>query len=184
MLDKLLETCQLDRLFLDLHNFLVMHPSSVWRQRPNNIPLRSIKTIIHHVAEKVGPRVRDWLKVCACVRYRYSICLILSSHFLLANLPKFCFYLIFFRSLPRALVSFQLMDHLSLVSNSDESELVLFLQKRLAMGGAAAASAATKAEVPSSVPMARTAVRILILCTCHCVVSVLYWCKRMVLVVV
>lgn len=64
MLDKLLETCQLDRLFLDLHNFLVMHPSSVWRQRSNNLPLRSIRTIIHHVAEKVGPKVRHVACVC------------------------------------------------------------------------------------------------------------------------
>ncbi|XP_065181655.1 cytoskeleton-associated protein 5-A-like isoform X1 [Sycon ciliatum] len=103
MLDKLLPNCQLDRLFLDLHNFLVMHPSSVWRQRANNIPLRSIKTIIHHIAEKVGPN---------------------------------------------------LMNHLTLVENVGESELMLFLQKRLMSCGATATATST---VPDTVPSSSVA---------------------------
>ena len=57
MMPNIIETLKVDRVLLDLHQFLKAFPSHSWRDRPSDTPLRTIKTILHSMAKILGEKV-------------------------------------------------------------------------------------------------------------------------------
>eukprot|EP01135_Chromosphaera_perkinsii_P011858 Nk52_evm1s2514 gene=Nk52_evmTU1s2514 len=56
-LDADIEFIDVDVLLLDIHGFLVTHPPAVWKNRANDMPLRTIKTLIHSLVKLKGEHI-------------------------------------------------------------------------------------------------------------------------------
>ena len=54
---NIINELNVDRILLDLHQFLKAFPSSVWRDLPSDTPLRTVKTILHSLAKILGQKV-------------------------------------------------------------------------------------------------------------------------------
>ena len=61
MLPSNINELNLSQALLDIHNFLKEHPYQVWKTRPDNTPLRTIKTILHSLAKLKGNNVSLFL---------------------------------------------------------------------------------------------------------------------------
>ncbi|XP_077995152.1 cytoskeleton-associated protein 5-like isoform X5 [Glandiceps talaboti] len=57
MLPTIATNMNIDRILLDLHVFLKTFPSQTWKERGNDTPLRTIKTIIHSLAKILGNKI-------------------------------------------------------------------------------------------------------------------------------
>ena len=82
----------LSQVLLDIHTFLKEHPYHVWKTRPDNTPLRTIKTILHSLAKLKGNDVSSvllWVKVSrVSFGVQYNVLqLVRLCHFLLRFLP-------------------------------------------------------------------------------------------------
>lgn len=77
-----IDELNIDRILLDLHVFLKAYPSSTWKDRPSDTPIRTVKTILYTLVDIKGEEV---------------------------------------------------MKHLMLIPNKQESDLVSYLQKLLKM---------------------------------------------------
>ena len=82
----------LSQVLLDIHTFLKEHPYHVWKTRPDNTPLRTIKTILHSLAKLKGNDVSSvllWVKVSReSFGVQYNVLqLVRLCHFLLRFLP-------------------------------------------------------------------------------------------------
>ena len=51
MLPDIINDLNLDRVLYDIHQFLRKFPSNCWKERSNDLPLRTIKTIMHTLAK-------------------------------------------------------------------------------------------------------------------------------------
>nr|XP_054761945.1 cytoskeleton-associated protein 5-like isoform X1 [Lytechinus pictus] len=58
---NIINELNIDRILLDLHQFLKAFPSSVWRDQPSDTPLRTVKTILHSLAKILGQKVLNHL---------------------------------------------------------------------------------------------------------------------------
>ncbi|UYV60269.1 msps [Cordylochernes scorpioides] len=54
MIDTYIHELNFDRILLDIHTFLKMYPSSFWKERTTDIPLKTIKTIIFNLVKYKG----------------------------------------------------------------------------------------------------------------------------------
>ncbi|KAJ8298919.1 hypothetical protein KUTeg_022979 [Tegillarca granosa] len=52
-----IDSINIDRILLDTHLFLKAFPSKTWKDRPSDIPLRTIKTVIHTLAQLKGSKI-------------------------------------------------------------------------------------------------------------------------------
>lgn len=60
MLPDIVNDLNLDRILLDLHLFLKAFPSSTWKTKPSDTPLRTVKTIIHTMTKLKGHKVSGY----------------------------------------------------------------------------------------------------------------------------
>jgi cytoskeleton-associated protein 5 len=60
-LPNVIDEINLDAIIGDLHLFLVAFPSSSWKKRPNDMPLRTVKTILHTLARLKGHHILNHL---------------------------------------------------------------------------------------------------------------------------
>ncbi|XP_022089158.1 cytoskeleton-associated protein 5-like isoform X2 [Acanthaster planci] len=60
MMPNIIETLKVDRVLLDLHQFLKAFPSHSWRERASDTPLRTIKTILHSMAKILGDKILSY----------------------------------------------------------------------------------------------------------------------------
>ncbi|XP_062513637.1 cytoskeleton-associated protein 5-like isoform X2 [Corticium candelabrum] len=51
----------IDQLFFDVHQFLTAHPPPVWATYASDMPLRTVKTFLHRMAELRGKQILDHL---------------------------------------------------------------------------------------------------------------------------
>jgi len=58
MLPDIINDLNLDRILLDLHVFMKAFPSSMWKLRSTDTPLRTVKTLLHTLTKLKGPKVR------------------------------------------------------------------------------------------------------------------------------
>ena len=58
MLPDMINELNLDRVLADLHLFLRAFPGYTWKQRPTDMPLRTVKTLLHTFAKLKGQKVR------------------------------------------------------------------------------------------------------------------------------
>ena len=56
-LPGIIDDLDVDCILWDLHQFLVAFPSHTWRHRPSDVPLRTVKTILHSLAKLKGNKV-------------------------------------------------------------------------------------------------------------------------------
>jgi hypothetical protein len=54
-----IDTCQ---VFAEIHAFLTTYPSSSWQGKPNNLPLRTVKTLVYHLANAKRNQVVEDLR--------------------------------------------------------------------------------------------------------------------------
>lgn len=52
----------LDVILLDCHHFLKAFPSPSWKQRKSDVPLRTIKTMLHVLCRLRGSAILDLLE--------------------------------------------------------------------------------------------------------------------------
>ncbi|VDP87036.1 unnamed protein product [Echinostoma caproni] len=57
-----LNTYSLDVILLDCHHFLKAFPSPSWKQRKSDVPLRTIKTMLHVLCRLQGSSILDFLE--------------------------------------------------------------------------------------------------------------------------
>ena len=70
-----------ERSLMHVHHFMKAHPASSWAQRDNDMPLRTVKTIVHTLAKLKGAKVASprssashVLVPCRC--YMYMLCFV------------------------------------------------------------------------------------------------------------
>lgn len=57
MLPNITNELNIDRILLDAHNFMRAFPSHTWKERRNDHPLRTIKTVLHSLAKQKGNKI-------------------------------------------------------------------------------------------------------------------------------
>jgi hypothetical protein len=57
---KQIDTCQ---VFAEIHAFLTAYPTSSWQGKPNDLPLRTVKTLVYHLAKAKRNQVLDDLRM-------------------------------------------------------------------------------------------------------------------------
>lgn len=115
LLEIIIDQIDLDRVLLDLHRFLKEFPSSHWKGRPkDDLPLRTVKTILHTLAKLKGNKVKfersisvNWWDLISTVGQSSDV--------------------LFRRTL-------QIMSHLTLIEDLQDSEIEPYLQKVLKGG--------------------------------------------------
>ena len=88
-LPDIINELNLDRVLYDIHVFLRRFPSNSWKGRSNDLPLRTIKTIMHSLAKLKKSKVR------ISVVHKYMFC----SRACKICSPVVRFYLLFALSL-------------------------------------------------------------------------------------
>uniref|UniRef100_A0AAY5EUX3 TOG domain-containing protein n=1 Tax=Electrophorus electricus TaxID=8005 RepID=A0AAY5EUX3_ELEEL len=63
LLPEKVEALYLDRVLLDIHNFLKVFPREVIRQKPIDLIHRTVKTLLHTLYRLVGPKIMDHLSL-------------------------------------------------------------------------------------------------------------------------
>ena len=57
ILEKTQCDVRVDRIILDLHMFLQAFPTVMWKQKTDDVPLRTVKTILHAIVKYRGHKV-------------------------------------------------------------------------------------------------------------------------------
>lgn len=57
MLPEIINDMNLDCILLDIHTFLTTFPGPSWKSRPNDLPIRTIRTIIHTISKLQGAAI-------------------------------------------------------------------------------------------------------------------------------
>lgn len=57
MLPDIINDLNLDKILLDTHLFLKEFPSASWKSRPNDLPLRTVKTVLHSLVKLKGAKI-------------------------------------------------------------------------------------------------------------------------------
>ena len=72
---NIINQLKIEHVLLDIHLFLRAFPSDTWKERPSDVPLRTVKTILHSLAKILGN------KVCFTIAQRVNIasCVIIAS---------------------------------------------------------------------------------------------------------
>ncbi|GAB6028698.1 hypothetical protein CHUAL_004522 [Chamberlinius hualienensis] len=63
LLPGVINEMNLDKVLLDLHVFLKAFPSPIWKERPRDTPLRTVKTVLHALAKHKGNKVLNHLSL-------------------------------------------------------------------------------------------------------------------------
>ncbi|XP_053369501.1 cytoskeleton-associated protein 5-like [Clarias gariepinus] len=63
LLPEKIESLYLDRILLDIHNFMKAFPKELLKQKPNDMAYRTVKTLLHTLSRLVGPRIMDHLSL-------------------------------------------------------------------------------------------------------------------------
>lgn len=58
MLPASVQELNLSQALLDIHLFFDAHPTSSWENRPDDTPLRTIKTVLHCLVKVKGDKVK------------------------------------------------------------------------------------------------------------------------------
>ncbi|CAB4000234.1 Cytoskeleton-associated 5 [Paramuricea clavata] len=58
MLPASIQELNLNQALLDIHLFIDAHPTSTWKNRPDDTPLRTVKTILHSLIKLKGEQVK------------------------------------------------------------------------------------------------------------------------------
>lgn len=61
MVPEIINDLAVDRILLETHLFLRNFPTSTWKNRTSDLPLRTIKTVIHTLAMLKGSKVRNYV---------------------------------------------------------------------------------------------------------------------------
>ncbi|XP_076879237.1 cytoskeleton-associated protein 5-A-like isoform X2 [Brachyhypopomus gauderio] len=62
-LPEKVEALYLDRVLLDIHNFMKVFPKEAIRQNSNELVYRTVKTLLHTLCRIVGPKIMDHLSL-------------------------------------------------------------------------------------------------------------------------
>ena len=57
MLPVSIQELNLSQALLDIHLFIDAHPTSVWKSRPDDTPLRTVKTVLYSLIKLKGDQV-------------------------------------------------------------------------------------------------------------------------------
>jgi len=57
MLPDTINMLNLDRVLYDIHMFMHVFPSSTWKERGQDLPLRTMRTVAHTLAKLKGSKV-------------------------------------------------------------------------------------------------------------------------------
>ncbi|XP_033753517.1 cytoskeleton-associated protein 5-like [Pecten maximus] len=57
MLPEIINDINLDCILLDIHMFMTAFPGSTWKSRPNDLPIRTIRTILHSISKLQGAAI-------------------------------------------------------------------------------------------------------------------------------
>jgi cytoskeleton-associated protein 5 len=57
MLPVNIQELNLSQVLLDIHHFIDAHPTASWKNRPDDTPLRTIKTVLHSLIKLKGDQV-------------------------------------------------------------------------------------------------------------------------------
>ncbi|KAI4883752.1 hypothetical protein NFI96_024676 [Prochilodus magdalenae] len=63
LLPEKIEVLYLDRILLDIHNFMKLFPKEMLKQKPNDMAHRTVKTLLHTLYRLVGPKIMDNLSL-------------------------------------------------------------------------------------------------------------------------
>ncbi|OWF42942.1 cytoskeleton-associated protein 5-like [Mizuhopecten yessoensis] len=57
MLPEIINDINLDSILLDIHVFMTAFPGSTWKSRPNDLPIRTMRTILHSISKLQGAAI-------------------------------------------------------------------------------------------------------------------------------
>lgn len=57
LIPDVMNELNVDRVFGDIHSFLKAFPTSSWRGKPSDLPLKTVKTLLHSIIKQLGPKV-------------------------------------------------------------------------------------------------------------------------------
>ena len=60
--DELVRQIDTTQVFGEVHAFLTAYPSSSWTSKPNDLPLRTVKTLVYHLAKAKRGQVAEELR--------------------------------------------------------------------------------------------------------------------------
>uniref|UniRef100_A0AAR2KQS0 TOG domain-containing protein n=1 Tax=Pygocentrus nattereri TaxID=42514 RepID=A0AAR2KQS0_PYGNA len=63
LLPEKVEALYLDRILLDIHNFMKLFPKEMLKQKPNDMAHRTVRTLLHTLYRLVGPKIMDHLSL-------------------------------------------------------------------------------------------------------------------------
>ncbi|XP_062868509.1 cytoskeleton-associated protein 5-like isoform X2 [Trichomycterus rosablanca] len=63
LLPEKIESLYLERILLDIHNFMTVFPKELLKQKPNDMAHRTVKTLLHTLYRLVGPKIMDHLNL-------------------------------------------------------------------------------------------------------------------------
>nr|XP_033784266.1 cytoskeleton-associated protein 5 isoform X2 [Geotrypetes seraphini] len=63
LLPESINSINLDRILLDIHNFMKVFPKDKMKQHKNELPIRTLKTILHTLCKLKGPTIMDHLSM-------------------------------------------------------------------------------------------------------------------------
>ncbi|XP_034164860.2 cytoskeleton-associated protein 5-A [Pangasianodon hypophthalmus] len=63
LLPEKIESLYLDRILLDIHNFMKAFPKDLLKQKPNDMAHRTVKTLLHTLYRLVGPKIMNHLSL-------------------------------------------------------------------------------------------------------------------------
>lgn len=58
LLPETINSINLDRILLDIHNFMKVFPKEKLKQCKSEFPIRTLKTLLHTLCKLKGPKVR------------------------------------------------------------------------------------------------------------------------------
>ncbi|XP_060892346.1 cytoskeleton-associated protein 5 isoform X2 [Labrus mixtus] len=62
-LPETIDSINLDRILLDVHNFMKVFPKEKLKQLKNDVPHRTLKTLLHTLCKLTGPKILDHLSM-------------------------------------------------------------------------------------------------------------------------
>lgn len=107
-----IDSINLDRILLDVHNFMKVFPKEKLKQLKSDVPHRTLKTLLHTLCKLTGAKV-------ALTHHCNN-----NNTFLL---PRFFILLVQHPSV--CVIDKQILDHLSMIENRNESELEAHLRR-------------------------------------------------------
>lgn len=108
-----IDSINLDRILLDVHNFMKVFPKEKLKQLKSDVPHRTLKTLLHTLCKLTGAKVA-LTHHCNNTNNKF---LLLRFFILLVQHPSAC------------VIDKQILDHLSMIENRNESELEAHLRR-------------------------------------------------------